>query len=315
MLKLLIKIFFNIFELPINKIIKFFNFLIIFRSGNAIGDQLLITGVSKMIKEKHNFRIILFVKYNDFFFNNPNIFKVIKINNNKFFDKIVIFILKNLTGERIKEFLPQKNNKDGKHFLINYNNNLHIAETHCKHFNLNLNFGDFKNEIFFTELELENFKNELNLPKKFSVIQSTSKKLYTKNKEWKIKGMQRIVNNFNNLNWVQVGVTGEPVLNNCTKLFDLDLRKLSYIIKISEFVICYEGLFNHIASCFNKKNFLIHTGFLPLSFSHYPNNIVIENNANMSCFPCYKFDCKDHNKSINENLSEEFVIKKINDNI
>ena len=149
--------------------------------------------------------------------------------------------------------MPQKNNKDGKHFLINYNNNLHIAETHCNHFNLNLNFSDFKNEIFFTKLELENFKNELNLPKKFSVIQSTSKKLYTKNKEWNIKGMQRIVNNFNNLNWVQVGVTGEPVLNNCIKLFDLDLRKLSYIIKISEFVICYEGLFNHIASCFNKK--------------------------------------------------------------
>ena len=61
-----------------------------------------------MIKEKHNFKIILFVKYNDFFFNNPNIFKVIKINNKKFFDRIVIFILKILLAKELKNFCLKK---------------------------------------------------------------------------------------------------------------------------------------------------------------------------------------------------------------
>ena len=307
--------FLNILRIPINRIMKYLNFYLIYKSGKAIGDQLLLTGVTKLIKKKYNFKIILFVNYSSFFINNPNVFKVIRLNNSNFFDRIIFFILKNLSGECIKEFLPQKKNRNGKHFLINYNKNLHIAETHCQHFNLKLNFKNFKNEIFFSELELKKYNEELKLPENFSIIQSISKQTFTKNKEWKIEGMQNIVNFFNNINWVQVGRSNEPILENCKHMLDLDFRKLSYVFKKAEFVVCYEGFFNHLASCFEKKNFLIHTGFLPTSFSFYPNNILIENNSKISCYPCYDLKCKNHNRSVNEQLKEEFVIKRIINNI
>ena len=49
----------------------------------------------------------------------------------------------------------------------------------------------------------------------------------------------------------------EPKLKNCTHLLDLNYRELSYVISKSKFLVVYEGLFNHIASCFNKKTFVI----------------------------------------------------------
>ena len=82
-----------------------------------------------------------------------------------------------------------------------------------------------------------------------------SKSSFTENKEWKLEGMQYIVNYFNKINWIQIGLSSEPKLENCEKYLDLDLRKLAFLISKCEFLVTYEGLFNHIASCFNKKKF------------------------------------------------------------
>ena len=317
MTKKLMGLLINLFKIPINQILKFFNYLVIYRSGSAIGDQLLISGTAKLIKDKYDYKIILFVRYSEFFWYNKNIHTVIRINSTSLLDKIILLILKNLKGDRIKEFLPQKKDQNEKHFLYYHSDQQksHNAQVHSQHFGLDLSFTDFKNEIYFSEKEIEHFKKKLNLPKKYSVIQSISKQNYTKNKEWKVEGMQSIVNNFNNLNWIQVGKSEEPALSNCRQLFNLDLRELAYVISECEFMVSYEGLFNHISSCFNKKNFLIHTGFLPVEFAYYKNNILIENNKLINCYPCYNFDCKDHTKLVNEFLTEEFVIKKISSNI
>ena len=127
--------------------------------------------------------------------------------------------------------------------------------------------------------------------------------------------MQAIVNFFNNINWIQIGQTGEPLLNNCKNFLDLDLRELAYVIDKCDFLVTYEGLFNHLASCFNKKNFLIHTGFLPVEAFYYKNNILIEKNSEMSCYPCFDLNCKNHNSLCQKNITEEFVIDKIKQNI
>ena len=93
------------------------------------------------------------------------------------------------------------------------------------------------------------------------------------------------------------------------------MRELAYVIYRSEFLVTYEGFFNHFASCFNKKNFLIHTGFLPVESFNYKNNILIENNKDYPCYPCYDLKCKDHQNLTKKNIKVEEVIKKIEDNI
>ena len=295
----------------INGLLKFFNIYIIFRKGNALGDQLLISGVVRLIKKKNqNLKIVLFVTHSVLFFNNPNIYKVFKLDETKFINKIIYFILKNLTGHHLNEFLPQKKNLNNKVFAYFYNRNMHLAQMHCDHFNFNLNFYNFKNEFFFSEGEVKTFKKSITLPKKFSIIQSTSKKTFTTNKEWKINGMQSIVDKFPNINWVQVGKNNEPKLKNCIYL-DLNLRELAYVISKCNFIVTYEGFLNHLASCFNKKTFVIHTGFLTYNFFKYKNNTIIENNKKIQCFPCYNLNCKKHRNYVLKNITTSFVLDKL----
>lgn len=299
----------------INRIMIYFKILIIFKSGSAIGDQLLLTGLVRLIKEKYDYKIILFLNYKEFFHYNPRVYKVFKLNNSSLISKIFLFILRRINCERIIEFLPQKKNEKGKHFSYFYNSKMHLAEITSAHFNLNLNFKDFKNEIYFSEKEIEMFRQKIKLPHEFALIQSTSKQTFTKNKEWKVEGMQSIVKFFQKIHWIQIGKKEEPILKDCEKMPDLNFRELAYVISKCKFLVSYEGLFNHLASCFDKKNFLIHTGFLSVEFSHYKNNIVVENNKNIKCFPCYDFYCSSHKRSLNNNLTNEYVINIIQKNL
>ena len=126
--------------------------------------------------------------------------------------------------------------------------------------------------------------------------------------------MQKIVDSFQGVNWFQIGTSNEPKLKNCKYLFDLELKELAFIIYKSNFLVCYEGLFNHLASCFDKKNFLIHTGFLHSNSINYQNNILIEENLKMPCYPCFELNCENHNVDFVNLLNENKVIDIIKKN-
>ena len=170
-------------------------------------------------------------------------------------------------------------------------------------------------KFFFSKEEIESYENNIQLPNEFALIQSSAKSSYTKNKEWKFDGMQAVVNYFNKVNWIQIGQKNEPKLLNCTYLLDLNFRELSYVISKCKFLVTYEGLFNHIASCFNKKNFLIHLGFLPIEAFNYKNNILVERNEYLKCYPCFDLNCEHHKNLISNHLDEQFVIKSIEKNL
>ena len=127
--------------------------------------------------------------------------------------------------------------------------------------------------------------------------------------------MQNIIDTFSDINWLQIGTSIEPRLNNCNHLFDLSLREVAFLIYKCDFLVSYEGLFNHIASCFEKKNFLIHTGFIHSNSINYKNNILIHENDKMECYPCFKLNCSNHQKNFISKLSNEKVINIIGKNI
>jgi len=299
----------------INLYLKKNNYIVIFRHGSSIGDHVYMSGV---IREIYNLnkKILLFTNYYEIYLHNPRIHKLYKIKKKS----NIWFFLKSLKSSNILEFNSIHANKENheikkKYFLNFHHKKCHLAEAMSEHFNMNLDFKKYKNEFFFSETEKNNFSNELNLPNNFSLIQSVSKNSFTKNKEWKIEGMQNIIDHFDNVNWFQIGLSSEPNLRNCGKFLDLELRKLAFVISKCDFLVTYEGLFNHLASCFEKKNFLIHTGFLHEEAFFYKNNIIIERNKNVNCYPCYSLDCTTHYDSTLKNITDEFVIKKIKQNI
>ena len=308
-LSFFIRVFFKNF---FNKLLEKFNYLIVFRNGSAIGDHVYMSSVIREIFINHKKKILLFTNYYEFYLNNPRVFMLFKPSKKS----LIWFFLRNFKGKAILEFDSLFSNRNqNKHFLYFHNKKMHLAEAMSEHFNMEINYNNLKNEIFFSNEEIKKFETELNLPKKFSLIQSTSKQTFTKNKEWRIEGMQAIVDYFSNINWIQLGKSDEPKLKNCKQFFNLEYRKVAYIVSKCSFLVTYEGFFNHLASCFDKKIFLIHIGFLPKESFFYKNNVIIENNKNLDCYPCYLLSCKNHEKFSKNNLDENFVIKKIKDNL
>ena len=296
----------------INFFLSFLNYVVIFRFGTAIGDHVYLSSIIRQINLSTNYKIILFTNFPEFFFNNPRIKIIVRSSNNSFYS----YILRRFKGNSILEFRNQINGKsNNEHFLQKYDYKTHLAQASSGHFPFDLNYKKLKNELFFSKDEKKKFKQKFKLNKNFSIIHSQSKKTFTKSKEWKKNGMQKIVNKFDKINWIQVGIKSETKLKNCNIFLDLTLREVAYLIKRSDFIICYEGFFNHLASCFNKKTFLIHTGFLPVEAFKYRNTIVIENNQKMKCYPCYDLVCKTHKKNLLKNLSNNFVFKKIKNNL
>ncbi len=308
----------KILTITFKKISKFINgflfnknYMIIYRNGSALGDNLMITSLLKQINLK-NIKIIIFTNNSELFLNNPRIFKLFQLKKNSF----VWFILKTIKGKAIYEFNSIHINKmKEKHFMFYHKKNIHIIKSMSEHFLIDIDYNDIKNEFFFSQDEIVNFEKELKLPAKFSIIHSQSKQSFTKNKEWNFQGIQNIINNFTNINWIQLGTSDEPKLQNCKIFFDLNIRKVAYIVSKCQFLVCYEGFFNHLASCFDKKTFLIHTGFLPYESFKYKNNVIIENNENISCYPCYDLICKTHEKQVSKSITSELVLNKIKKNL
>jgi len=316
-MKYLINKFFRFIGINLIKIVnlslKYINFLIIFRYGKAIGDHLCITGIiSKIYDQK--LKIIIFSNYPDLFKGNPKIFKV--FNLNKFLNrKILLRVLHYLEGENIKSYRNKINQTKEHHFMKFYPKNIHFGFVSAFHFNMKIDFNNFKNEIFLTENEVIQYKKKFQLPNNYAVIHSETKKTYMKSKDWGAEKIQRVVDEFDKIDWIQVGQPGEFILKKTSRCyFNLSLREMAFIISKANFLVCMEGMFNHMASAFNKKNFLIHTGVLPVESTYYPNNILIEKNSKLKCYPCFSFNCTEHEKHCNENLTSDYAISVIKKN-
>ena len=99
----IIKWIFSPFNFSFNKILKSLNFFIIWRSGIAIGDQVLITGFAKLLKSNLNSTIIVISNYPNLLSLSPSINYCISPLKIKFW-KNYYYLLKLLEGERIIEY-------------------------------------------------------------------------------------------------------------------------------------------------------------------------------------------------------------------
>ena len=295
-----------------NGIINFFGYIIIFRCGSAIGDHVYMSGILREINIAKKNKIILFSNHYELFENNIRVNILCRFKQESY----IWFFLNCVKGKNILEFRSIHITENMQfHFLKSHKNRqMQLAEAMSEHFNLKLDYSNLKNEICFSKYELLQFGKKFQLPQNFALIQSVTKKTYTSVKDWKVSGMQKIVDSFQEVNWFQIGTSNEPKLKNCKYLFDLELKELAFIIYKCNFLVSYEGLFNHLASCFDKKNFLIHTGFLHSNSINYQNNILIEENLKMKCYPCFKLHCKNHNVDFVNLLNEDRVINIIRKN-
>lgn len=252
---------------------------IIFRKGMAIGDHLCMTAVIKKIKNYLNKEIIIITSYPDIFLNNNQIYDVIDYNKLQKNDRIKI-----------------RNNKN----LISFNNDWTISnekksliEHHINNFK-DLSFKNCLPEIYLDKNEISEFENKFTIPNNYYLIISQAKKNNSKVKEFGIKNYQYIIDKTKDkINWVQVGIQSDLILNN-TKLNlcgKTNFRELFILVSKASGVFCSEGFLTHICAAFNIKNYCITSDFIYPELTPYPTKIVIQrkNSHQEVCSYCKKW--------------------------
>lgn len=312
MIRLIKKIFQRHMSAIVNYFLKIFNIFIVFRIGRAIGDQLCMSAVVRLIDEQYSFKIIVVSSFPELFDNNPRIWRNYgaKFNN---FGIYASKILRFLSGERLENFLFKSDIYSIDEFMREKKNTLHLAEIHSMHFKIDINFHEISNEIFFSDQEIEEFKMKFNLPKDFSLIQPNPKTSYTPNKQWGVEKYQEVVNQVKHISWIQAGVEGDVVLDNVDSYVGkTSLRELAFLIKKAKFVLADEGLFNHLASSVGSTSVVVYSGFSSSELAKYKRTISIVNNPQVECSPCWlKEKCPKKIKFCTELISINQVINVI----
>lgn len=280
--------------------------------GDAIGDTLSMTGVTRCIAEELGYRLIIYVKQNEaIFLHNPHI---VFCQSYEKMGRLKRTLVKNgleiLRGPNIAKFSPQIRSPD-KYIS---NNRKHQIITNSSHIP-GLKYNTLNNEIIFTESERQQMRKNLALPSIYAVVKPTGKTSVTTKKEWGIHNFQAVIDQFPNILWIQLGTLDDPPLENIIDLRGkTNLRELFYVIKNAKLTLTIEGLYNHIAGAFSAPSFVVYSGFIHPELTLYSNTIPIIQDSLPECSPCFKDghkDCPRQTKLCMDQLTPEMAIAKI----
>ena len=300
----------------ISKMLDYSNFQIIYRNGSAIGDQLCLTAVVEHIRESSKKRIILFTSKPEIFYNNESFYKIFSIKND-LKSKIILKILKLLNCKNIIEYRSKKKAQNNQYFLKQLNKKEHLAVAHINDEKLKKNISnDLFCKIKFSSEEINRYEKKFILPKKFAVVQSETKTTFTENKNWNTESFQYIIDNIKEVEWYQIGYKEKKLNNTIDYTENTNLREFAYIISKANFVVCLESLYNHVASAFQKKVFMIVSGFIPVEHVIYRNTIPIQYDQYLECKPCYLLTkCPIPNKPCTNKINPSDVVEIIKKNL
>lgn len=293
-----------------------FLFFIKLRCG--LGDYVCSTSlISELKKMFPNKKIILITGNKIVFENNLDIFKIIYIKERIFqviYSYVFLFLSK-IFKNNIYICFYKKDKYKTHEEEIRVGSQDNYLKLISRHWNLPINYKNIKNKIVFSNEEIEMYGKKYNfLPKNYILIHSQGKISYTPNKEIGYDFFQKIINMFENLNWIQIGDEKDKKLNKCIDLTGkTNIRELFYLVSKSQFIVCQEGAYNHIANAFSIPAVTIFTGFSPKKIYSYKNTIAIQSENLPECSPCMliKKECPYNMKCINGN-KEEIILQIYN---
>ena len=167
-------------------------------------------------------------------------------------------------------------------------------------------------KIYFSKDEIKIYEKKFEfLPKNFAIIQPIGKITYTPNKEWGFDKFQNVVEKTKEINWVQSGLKDDLLLKDVLDLRGetKSLRELAFLISKADFVLCLEGLLNHLAAAVNTKSFVVFSGFHPVEIAKYDTSIAIAKVPQVECSPCWLLEnCPKEEKYCTEDILVEDVV-------
>ena len=294
----------------VNYLLKAFNIFVIYRIGNAIGDQLCMSAIVHLIDERYPYKIVVISSYPEIFKGNPRVWRNIGV---KRYSLYISRILRFLSGPQLENFLFKNDRYSFEEYMRSSGKELHLVKAHSLHFNHVINYKKIQNEIYLSKSEVDKYAKKFNLPESYSIIQPNSKISYTPNKQWDVGNFQKVVDNRMDIHWIQAGDQNEFLLNNVEDFRGkTTLRELFYIISQAQFVFANEGLINHIASAFKVKSYVIASGFSSVSLSKYENSVFFNAEGSCDSSPCWLLEeCGVISKPCLSSIDPEMVINQL----
>lgn len=269
------------------------NAFVIYRFGAAIGDQLAMSAAVRFLHIEHGLNVYVWCNHTILFHNNP---RVIKCSNLSWIPRILRTLMLRLTRMtgmcRIKGFhliLKEGEIYEEKMRSCEELKNKHIVEINTQQFGEYKVIGKIKPELFLSDHERGIMRQEFSpLPDGYGLIHSEGKNDWTPNKQWGAERFQELVNlTHDKVNWIQVGGKSDKKLNEAIDLRGkTSLRGLAFLIETSDYIVCQEGLYTHMAESVGTKSITIYTGFHSSSISLYDNTVPIQP-SDVECAPCW----------------------------
>lgn len=256
--------------------------------ASSIGEPLCMTPIVHELHERFGWRVVVFSHHPEVFAGNPHVFHHVDVSH---WSRRRLRWAKRLSryvdGGRV-ECAAFPNHDGTLEECVRRTGTMDLLpRTITRHFRCRPDFRYTHCEVHLDAEECSRFARELGLPPRFALIHSEGVTHYTPIKGWGSERFQAVVDAMPEVAWVQIGQPGERALRGCIDLRGrTNLRALAYVVREAAFLVCQEGMYNHLASAFRTPSFVVFSGFHPPTVATYDNTIPIVRSPQVACAPC-----------------------------
>jgi ADP-heptose:LPS heptosyltransferase len=290
-------------------------FLIHMHKG-GLGDAFCQTGLIRALGAKHpGMKFIVLTKYPDFYLNLPEVVTVVDLRPFPWLRvKMLHWGLRALRLRRAHDFVykPQKQTPKAK-LDANPAWRPHLVELASAKLRLAADFSDVRGHFRAYSAERKTFEAKYAELGDFAIVVPAGKTSYTPNKEWGFDNYAKVVAATPGVKWVQLGVSENTLLDGVVDLRGkTGLREMAWLISKAKFVLCGEGLHNHIAGATGTPCFVVFSGFHYWEIAKYPATVPILAPVAPPCAPCFlKTTCPVPGKPCTNDITPDTVVKAI----
>lgn len=290
--------------------------------GNGIGDALAISTILKALHERTGVKGIVFSMYPELFLHNPMVIKNLGYRTMASWRRSLFkSFLRAMRGAAVlciggEVWTVGSSPLDTRDLRKQRGTDWIWLEKLLPDVDTGLDFLKATPAIFFSEAEVKGFKLKFaDLPRDYGVLKSTvglNRTNAAELKNWKLEGFARVVREFPQISWLQVGDFGEPVVPGSINLLGMTtLRELLWILSQAKILLSVEGFLTHASAAFDVPTVVPFTGVHEPKGLLYPCTVPVLPTPIPVCMPCWGGTCSIDGMPCRNDISEEAVLAAV----
>lgn len=290
------------------------NRFVLFMHKGGLGDAFCQTALIRALGERYpGIRITVLTLYPDFYHNLPPVSNIVDLRYVSALRRRMLFwSLRSLRLNRAHDFV-YRIARDAKRTPAPVPGRPHLVAMATRRLRLPVDLSDPRGVFRAYSKERTEFEAKYAHLGEFALVVPIGKTSYTPNKDWGSARFGAVVAAMPEVNWVRLGLAGEPVLAGATDLCGkTSLREMAWLIGRARFLLCGEGLHNHLAGATGTTAFTIFSGFHYPEVAAYATTRPIVAETTPACAPCFlKRPCPVPGKPCTTEITPERVVATI----